>query len=87
MKFVETYFPEADEELLIGTAYFSLRGYALARKYIPDAACIHFLVGKRDGHALQKAVLEEIKEQLCESSVRWTTLGICTRPWKTSLIG
>lgn len=64
MKFVEDYFPEAEKELLIGTAYFSLRGYALARKHIPDAALIHFLVGKRDGHLVEKAVLEEIKDQL-----------------------
>lgn len=64
MKFVEVCFPEANEELLIATAYFSVQGYALARKHVPDRACIYFLVGKRDGHLVQKAVLEEIEEQL-----------------------
>ena len=64
MKFVETHFPEGNEELLIATAYFSVQGYVLAREHIPDKACIYFLVGRSDGRLVQKAVLQEIKEQL-----------------------
>lgn len=62
--FVENYFPESGTDLLIATAYFSVRGYDFARKCIPEATRIHFLVGKRDGHLIQDAVIEEIRSEL-----------------------
>lgn len=62
--FVEECFPEAVDELLIATAFFSVKGYELARCHIPHSTKIQILVGKRDGVKVQEAVVSEIKREL-----------------------
>ena len=62
--FAHAYFPKAEETLRIATAYFSIRGYDLGRKFFKPNVQIQFLVGKRDGVLVQEAVRNEIKNEL-----------------------
>lgn len=65
---IETCFPQASDELLIATAYFSVRGYDATRAHISNAVRINVLVGKRDGHILQQAVIVEVND--CRTPIR-----------------
>lgn len=68
-EFVKSYFPAAKERIRIASAYFSLRGYQLARGFIGEGVQLHVLVGREEGAALQRAVITEISDDLTRVDV------------------
>ncbi len=66
ISFAKAYFPKAQKELLIATAYFSVKGYDLARSSIPKKTLISVLIGphKRDSKELRRVITDEIKREL-----------------------
>ncbi|MGV0108036.1 hypothetical protein NSTCB13_06950 [Nostoc sp. DSM 114160] len=45
LEFIKTYFPEAENTIRIASAYFSLVGYKLGRKYVASEVQFQILVG------------------------------------------
>lgn len=66
LKFVEAYFPKARNELLIATAYFSVKAYHMTRRFIKKRTLISVLIGPHDPDSkrLQQAVIDEIQQEL-----------------------
>lgn len=66
ISFARAYFPRAKKELLIATAYFSVKGYNLTRSLIRKNIRIKILVGphERDSQQLQQIVTNEVKREL-----------------------
>ncbi|MGC4046574.1 MAG: helicase-related protein [Armatimonas sp.] len=65
MRFVATYFPEAETNLRIATGYFSLSGYDLGRDFISANTKIQVLVGQAQKDA-RVAVASEMASELIE---------------------
>jgi hypothetical protein len=69
LAFVQAYFPLVQHILRIATAYFSIKGYNLARRYLAKSVRLHILVGRQEGEHVYKAVLEEIRLELRQSDM------------------
>lgn len=66
LKFVKEYFPKARNELLMATAYFSVKAYHMTRRFIRKKTLISVLIGPHDPDSkrLQQAVVDEIRQEL-----------------------
>jgi superfamily II DNA or RNA helicase len=64
IRIIGRYFPTAREKIRISSAFFTLSGFKVAQKYIPENIRIWILVGKEDSKNVIKTIIEEIREDL-----------------------
>ncbi|MBN1888892.1 MAG: DEAD/DEAH box helicase family protein [Thermoflexales bacterium] len=74
--FVKAYFPEVQQVIRIASAFFTLSGYQLGRKYALPEVQFRILVGKEEGKNVTATVLQEILDDLgrCETEL-WETVA------------
>lgn len=75
LEFIKAYFPEARSIVRIASAYFTLRGYKLGRKYVRQSVQFRILVGREEGRNVYTTVIDEIVADLgqCETDL-WDTV-------------
>lgn len=75
LEFIKAYFPEAQNIIRVASAYFTLPGYKLGRKYVVPDVRFHILVGKEEGRNVRATVIDEIVADLgqCETDL-WDTV-------------
>ncbi|MEH1840000.1 MAG: helicase-related protein [Nostoc sp.] len=75
LEFIKAYFPEAENTIRIASAYFSLVGYKLGRKYVASEVQFQILVGREDGKHVRATVIDEIMADLgqCDTDL-WRTV-------------
>lgn len=71
LRFIGTYFPEAQHDLRIATGYFYLSGYDISRHFIHRETKVHVLVGQAQGRRATQmvvgkmvSVVEEVMSEL-----------------------
>ena len=76
--FIEFYFPNATNQIRIASSYFNLRGYEIGERFIRNKEVKYkILVGghsnnnRSDAKEAQKAILNDIKEELNECNHLW----------------
>lgn len=84
LEFVKAYFPEARQIIRIASAFFTLSGYQLGRKYASPNVQFCILVGKEEGKNVAATVLQEILDDLgrCETDL-WATVAELVERLKT----
>src|SRR5688500_17390143 len=70
LRFIESYFPSA-RTIRIARAYFSLSGYQIGRERADPEVQFHVLVGREEGSNVQRAVIEEIRQELQNCETDW----------------
>lgn len=75
LEFIKAYFPEAQNIIRIASAYFSLVGYKLGRKYVASEVQFQILVGQEEGKDVRATVIDEITADLgqCDTDL-WRTV-------------
>ncbi|ALF54071.1 hypothetical protein ACX27_16445 [Nostoc piscinale CENA21] len=75
LEFIKAYFPEAQNIIRIASAYFSLLGYKLGRKYVASDVQFQILVGREEGRHVRATVIDEIMADLaqCDTDL-WKTV-------------
>jgi len=75
LEFIKAYFPESQKVIRIASAYFTLLGYKLGRKYVASSVQFQVLVGREEGRNVQATVIDEITADLgqCDTDL-WETI-------------
>ena len=75
LEFIKAYFPEAQNIIRIASAYFSLVGYKLGRKYVASQVQFQILVGQEEGKDVRATIIDEITADLgqCDTDL-WRTV-------------
>ncbi len=75
LEFIKAYFPESQKVIRIASAYFTLLGYKLGRKYVASSVQFQVLVGREEGRNVQATVIDEITADLgqCDTDL-WETV-------------
>ncbi len=69
LRFLQDYFSEAEAIIRIASAYFTLSGYKIGRRYARPEIQFRVLVGKEEGKNVQTTVLHEILEELRQPEI------------------
>jgi superfamily II DNA or RNA helicase len=74
IKFIQTYFPKAQNTIRIASVYFTLQGYNVGNSNVNENVSFKILVGKEDGKNVQEAVLKDVADELKTSKIELSAI-------------